>query len=490
MLSRTFCNHQTCPKARARNLTGAHAAGHTPAPPRHRTHPLPPKNPYTAPRPNILRTFTFHLSVTVNQPLNDTQTLAPYFDTAPEADDTGFVRPHTRQGVPVGASANWRLAQGPDRIVATRASGSRVWDEHNRAYIDYVCGHGTVLLGHADPDVNAAIAAQLELGIQTGATSQREIQLADELCAAMPGMDALRFHIGTTAAVQTALKIARVATSRELIVRFAGQQHGNLPLGAAVVLPWNDADALRAAFTVHAASIAAVVAEPFMARSGGFEPAPGFLGLVRQLCSTHQAVFILNESITGLRIDFQGAIGKYLLTGNLGPDLVISGQSLGNGAPVSALAGRAQLMGLLVSNAVPHAGTFSGSSVGIAAGLAVMSRLRVRGQGLYQALHNRGRTLMAELEILGRESGVPVTARGPGPVFWLDLANTPAAIPRTDTPMREHLRYESFRLGLLDHGVRVLPGGAWYLSEAHSDTDVAVTLEAARTVLTSIGAAA
>lgn len=426
----------------------------------------------------------------MNYPLNDTQTLAPYFDTAADPGDAGFTRPHTRQGVPIGASANWRLAQGPDRVVAARASGARVWDQDNRSYIDYVCGHGTVLLGHADPDVNAAIAAQLELGIQAGATSHREIQLADELCAAMPGMDALRFHIGTTSAVQTGLRIARVATSRELIVRFAGQHHGTLPLGPALVLPWNDAEALRAAFVAHGASIAAVLAEPLMARSGGFEPAPGFFGLVRQLCTTHQAVFMLNEAITGLRIDFQGAIGKYLLTGNLGPDLVICGQSLGNGAPISALAGRAKLMALLVSNAVPHAGTFSGSSIGIAAGLAVLSRLRVRGQGLYQSLHNHGRTLMAELEILGRETGVPVTARGPGPLFWIDLSNPPATTPASDAPPSEHPRYETFRLKLLDHGVRVLPGGAWYLGEAHSDTDIDATLEAARTVLSDIGAGA
>ena len=109
---------------------------------------------------------------------------------------------------------------------------------------------------------------------------------------------------------------------------------------------------------------------------------------------------------------------------------------------------------------------------------------------MYQALHNHGRTLMAELEILGRETGVPVSARGPGPVFWIDLADTPAPVPASDAPAGEHPRYETFRLKMLDHGVRVLPGGAWYLSEAHSDADIDATLDAARAVLTAIGAGA
>ena len=425
----------------------------------------------------------------VNHELNNTQALAPYFETESGGSDGDLPERPIYRSVPAGVSANRHLAQGRDELVAARAQGARIWDVANREYVDYLCGLGTVLLGHANPNVNAAVSAQLELGVQMAATHYREIQLADELCAAMPGMDAVRFHNNSNAAIQTALRVARIATSRELIVRFAGHQHGNQTLGTAVVLPWNDADALRSTFAELGSSIAAIIVEPAMAGRGGFEPASGFLSLVRQLCSAQQAVFILNESVTGLRIDFQGAIGKYLLTGDLGPDLVICGEALGNGVPIGALAGRAKLMELLVSNAVDHAGTFHGNGIGIAAGLAVLSRLRLAGQRIYQSMNTRGRTLMTELERLGHEAGVSVVARGPGPMFWVDLAAHPMGIPATDAPFIEHPRYMQFRHAMLARGVRLLPGGAWYLCSEHTDADIRFTLEMAQSALREIGAA-
>ena len=427
----------------------------------------------------------------MNSFLNDTQALAPVFDVQQKDESEASWRLRASQvmsgALPAGMSANRRLAEGPDSLVAARAHGAHIWDMADRKYIDYVCGLGTVLLGHADQDVNAAISAQLDLGMQIAATHHREIQLAEELCDAMPGMDAVRFQINNTAAAQTALRIARVATSRELIVRFAGHHYGNLPLGTALVLPWNDATSLEAAFAEHGSSIAALIAEPVMASCGGFEPAPGFLTLMRKLCTQHQAIFILNESISGLRLSLQGAIGKYLLTGNLGPDLVICGQSLGNGAPIGGLAGKAKLMELLVSRAVAHSGTFNGSSIGVAAALSVLARLRIAGQSFYQSLTDRGRSLMAELERLGREAGVPLTARGPGPVFWVDLEQPSVAVPIFDIAFNERPAYRRFRHSLLSKGVRVMPGGTWYLSASHSDADVELTLATVRAALGEIG---
>ena len=429
----------------------------------------------------------------MNSFLNDTQALAPVFDVQQKDESEASWRLRASQMIPgtlpAGMSANRLLAEGPDSLVAARAHGAHIWDMADRKYIDYVCGLGTVLLGHADQDVNAAISAQLDLGMQIAATHHREIQLAEELCDAMPGMDAVRFQINSTAALQTALRIARVATSRELIVRFAGHHYGHLPLGTALVLPWNDATALDAAFAEHGSSIAALIAEPLMASCGGFEPAPGFLTLMRKLCTQHLAIFILNESVSGLRLSLQGAIGKYLLTGNLGPDLVICGQSLGNGAPIGALAGKAKLMELLVSRAVSHSGTFNGNSIGVAAALSVLARLRIAGQGFYQTLTDRGRNLMAELERLGREAGVPLTARGPGPVFWVDLEQPPVTVPIFDIAFKERPPYQRFRHSLLSKGVRVMPGGTWYLSASHSDADIELTLATVRAALGEIGIA-
>lgn len=425
----------------------------------------------------------------MNRALNNTQSLAPVFGSEDTGEDSPGEswRQRALQIMPGGVSANWRLAEGPDALVAARARGAHVWDVSNRKYLDYVCGLGTVLLGHADPDVNAAISAQLELGIQIAATHSREIQLAEELCAAMPGMDAVRFHINGTGAVQTALKIARTATSRETIIRFAGQHHGNQPLGPAVVLPWNDETALTAAVAAHGPDLAAILFETVMVRNGGHEIAPGFAALLRRLTTDNQSLLILNDSAIGLRLHFQGSIGKYLLVGNLTPDLVICSQALGNGAPICALAGKAKLMELLVSRAVGHSGTFNGNSIGIAAGLAVLGRLRFNGQTFHQKLHDRGHSLMQGLQAVAREMGVPLVARGPGPVFWVDLEDTPDPIPLIDMPHVETRRYGIFRRGLLKHGVRVLPGGLWQVGASHTDADVEFTIEQARLVLATIG---
>lgn len=425
----------------------------------------------------------------MNRALNNTQSLAPVFEAIDEGEDSPGEswRQRALQIMPGGVSANWRLAEGPDALVVARARGAHVWDVSNRKYLDYVCGLGTVLLGHADPDVNAAISAQLELGIQIAATHSREIQLAEELCAAMPGMDAVRFQSNGTGAVQTALKIARTATSRETILRFAGQYHGSQPLGRSVVLPWNDENALIQAVAEHGPDLAAILFETVMVQNGCHEIAPGFASLLRRLANENQSLLILNDSAIGLRLHFQGSIGKYLLVGNLTPDLVICSQALGNGAPICALAGKAKLMELLVSRAVGHSGTFNGNSIGIAAGLAVLGRLRLNGHAFHQKLHDRGHNLMQGLQAIGREMGVPLLARGPGPVFWLAIGESADTPPLIDMPHAESRRYGAFRRAMLRHGVRVLPGGLWQVGASHTDADIDFTIEQARVVLSGIG---
>ena len=421
--------------------------------------------------------------------LNDTQALAPVFEVQSHDELTASNRSSGFEPLPDGMSANRRLATGVDSLTVVRARGAHLWDRSNRRYTDYVCGLGTVLLGHANDDVNAAISVQLELGVQISATHQREIDLADQLCDALPGMDAVRLHTGSASAVQTALRVARVATSREMVLRFAGHAHGHWAAGSSLVLPWNDAAALEAAFAEHGPSLAALITEPVMSNYGGFEPAPGFFTLIRRLCNQHQTVFILDESVTGLRLGLQGAIGKYLLTGNLGPDLVICGQALGNGVPIGALAGKAKLMELLVNRAVAHGNTFSGNSIGVAAGLALLARLQIGGQGFYQRLTGRGRALMDGIEAIGRETGVSLTVRGPGPMFWLDLDTPSAALPVFDLPPSESPAYRRFRHLLLGKGVRVLRGGAWYVSDSHTDADIEATLGSVRAALSATRAA-
>ncbi|HEX4327380.1 MAG TPA: aminotransferase class III-fold pyridoxal phosphate-dependent enzyme [Burkholderiales bacterium] len=390
------------------------------------------------------------------------------------------------QAMPGGVSSNFRMAEGPDQLVVSRARGAHLWDVAGQKYVDYTCGYGAVLFGYADADINAAVAAQLELGYQVSATHTREVQLAEEISLLLPGMESVRFHVDGTEAVQTALRVARAATGRAKVICFSGHYHGWLPLGSEedmLVLPWNDVAALTAAFDADPEGYAAVITEAVMCNNGCFEAAPGYLSILRQLCTEHGSLFILDEIITGFRLGFQGAIGAYLLTGNLGPDLAVYGKALGGGLPIGLLAGKRRYMDVLANQQVNHSGTFNGNSLSIAASVATLAKLRLRGQKFYMDLHERGRKLMADLEGLGREAGVPLLVRGPGPVFWVTLGEDPEALPISGGRPVEPAVYQRFRHHLLARGVRVMPAGRWYVSASHSDDDVDFTLAVVRASL-------
>jgi len=390
------------------------------------------------------------------------------------------------QAMPGGVSSNFRMAEGPDQLVVSRARGAHLWDVAGQKYVDYTCGYGAILFGYADADVNAAVAAQLELGYQVSATHTREVQLAEELSLLLPGIESVRFHTDGTEAVQTALRVARAATGRGKIICFSGHYHGWLPLGnegEVLVLPWNDVAAVKQAFAEEPEGFAAVITEALMGNNGCFEPAPGYLVALRQQCTEHSTLFILDEVITGFRMGLQGAIGHYLLTGHFGPDLVIYGKALGSGLPIGVLAGKRKFMDLIATQAVNHAGTFNGNSLAIAAAVATLAKLRLRGQKFYMELHERGRKLMADLEGLGREARVPLQVRGPGPLFWVTIGEDPEALPVLGGRPVEPAVYQRFRLHLLARGVRVMPAGRWYVNASHSDDDIDFTLAVVRAAL-------
>jgi glutamate-1-semialdehyde 2,1-aminomutase len=391
------------------------------------------------------------------------------------------------QSMPGGVSSNYRMSEGPDKLVVSRARGAHLWDVAGQKYVDYTCGNGAILFGYADRDINAAVAAQLELGYQVAATHTREVQLAEELALTLPGMESMRFHIDSAEAVQTAVAIARAYTGREKIIRFSGHYHGSMRLSArerdVLVLPWNDPAALTQAFAEHGASIAGVLTEALMCNNGCFGPARGYLTILRQLCTQHDALFILDEVITGFRLGLQGAQGAYLLTGNLGPDLAVYGKALGGGMPIAVVAGKRRYMDLLASGRVNHSGTFNGNALSVAGAFATLSKLRLRGPEFYLALHQRGLALMTELEGLGREAGMPLMVRGPGPIFWVTLGEDPEALPILGGRPVEPAAYTRFRHYLLARGVRVSPAGRWFVNASHSDDDIEFTLAVVRASL-------
>jgi len=417
------------------------------------------------------------------------------------SDPSNELKARAARVMPGGVSSNIRLAEGPDAILVRRARGARVWDEAGREYIDYVAGYGAILFGYAPPRLNEALLGALADGTQFSATNRREIELAEMLVEAVPSLEMVRFHTTGTETVQTALRLARAFTERPTIVKFRRHYHGWLiaadaalpaadgeadrelfPNNASppvVTLPWDDFAAAERALRRHASRIAGVITEPLMANHGGHEAASGYLKRLRALCQELGILFILDEVITGFRLGLGGAQGYY----DLRPDLTSFGKALGSGLPIGAVGGRRDIMALIGDGRVNHSGTYNGNALSMAAGHWTLGTLKRAGACFYDGLFARGRALMAGLARAAAAAGAAVILRGPGPVFWLAFEQDEAvksALPAGTKPPLEPPLYRRFRLAMQADGVRLMPGGRWYVTDAHSNADIHATVERAR----------
>src|SRR5487761_2306140 len=286
-------------------------------------------------------------------------------------------------------------AIGRDPLFIERGAGAELIDIDGNRFIDYVCSWGPLIHGHAHPEVLAAIAAAAAKGTSFGAPTTGEVRLAEELCARMENVEMVRMASSGTEASMTAIRLARAATGRDQIAKFAGAYHGHvdgllaeagsglatqgLPSSPGVtaaaaadtvVIGWNDPEALREVFTGQ--SLAAVTAEPLPANMGLVGPEDGFLDLLRELSTEHGTLLILDEVISGFRVARGGA---QELTG-VAADLTVMGKVIGGGLPAAALGGPAELMRMLApSGPVYQAGTLSGNPLAVAAGLATLELL-------------------------------------------------------------------------------------------------------------------
>jgi glutamate-1-semialdehyde 2,1-aminomutase len=405
-----------------------------------------------------------------------------------------------------GVNSNIRLAEGPAPFVAVRGSGAEVEDLDGRRYIDYVCGMGAVILGHAEPRVTEAAIAAVRRGVVFAGQHPLEAEVAERISAAVPSAEVVRCASSGSEAVHAAIRIARAATGRWTVVRFDGHYHGWLDTiytadrseadgselvaparpGSAgqppaavsdvLVLPWNDLDAVREAAERYRGRVAAVILEPILCNTGVIPPAPGLLQAVREWCTRDGAVLIFDEVITGFRVALGGAQSLLGVT----PDMTVFGKAVANGFPMSAVTGRRDLMGTLVRGGVLHGGTYNGNPPAMAAARATLDALAEDGGAPYAAITAAGRSLMQGLAAAGAERGVPVLTQGPGPLFhmWMtsraSVTDAPAA---RATGVREG---QVFAEAMRRRGVRVLASGRWFVSQAHSADHVARTLEAAR----------
>jgi glutamate-1-semialdehyde 2,1-aminomutase len=393
-------------------------------------------------------------------------------------------------------------AIGRDPIFIERAEGAEIVDVDGNTYVDYVCSWGPMILGHAHPDVLHAIADAAALGTSFGAPTAAEVDLAELVAQRMPGVDMLRMTSSGTEASMSAIRLARAATGRETLVKFAGAYHGHVdgllaqagsglatqgipaspgvPESATrgtVVVPWNDEAALREALAAH--EVAALLAEPFPANMGLVLPEPGFLELARELATEHGALLVFDEVITGFRVSAGGA---QELTG-ITPDLTVMGKVLGGGLPAAAYGASAELMRRIApAGDVYQAGTLSGNPLAVAAGLTTLELL---DDDAYVRLAATTKALAEGLREAAGERDVQIEwAPGLLTVFFSrapvrDYAGAAAC----DTEA-----YGAWCRALLARGVYPPPSQfeAWFPSLAHTPEHVARTLDAATAAFSEI----
>ena len=387
----------------------------------------------------------------------------------------------------------FRAVGGTPRVIASGA-GARLTDADGREYLDFVCSWGALPLGHAHPDIVAAIADVSARGTTFGAPCLEEIELAERIVAAYPALEQLRFVSSGTEATMSAIRLARAATGRDLVVKFSGCYHGHAdhllvaagsgavtfgqPSSAGVpsdftrltrVLPLDDGPALAALFAHEGPRIAAVIVEPIPANHGLLLQRPAFLNSLRELTRAHGALLIFDEVISGFRVARGGA--AELL--GIQPDLATFGKIIGGGLPVGAYGGRRELMRLLApEGAVYQAGTLSGNPVAMAAGIAALSAME--RAGAWQRLEALGAALERAIEpLLDERRGLSFVRCGS--VFWLYCGRGP--VPRSTRGFDDTLaeRFRPFFHGLLDRGIYYPPSAyeTGFLSLAHTEADIA-----------------
>lgn len=416
-----------------------------------------------------------------------------------------------RRFIAGGVSSDARRTAGVPLYV-DRAAGSRLWDVDGNVYLDYVLGQGPAVLGHCPAPVVEAVTAQVARGIVYSAQHAAEARVAERLCAMVPSAERVRFNTVGSEAAHAAWRLARGYTGRRKILKFEGHYHGWLdpvlysvhpsvdaagPVDAPfavpgtagqpaaadlVIAPWNDLDALGRLMAEHAGQIAAVVAEPVLCNTGAIEPDPGYLQAVRELCDRHGSLLIFDEIITGFRLAPGGA-QEYL---GITPDLSVFGKAMAGGMQVSALAGRAFVMDAISTGKVAHAGTFNSQPVGIAAAEATLRILDEQRDEVYGTLYARGQALMRGFRDAAAKAGIPMLVDGPGPVFQTYFTEAPAVRNYRDFARTDRARMALLHAALLDRGVNMVPRGLWFLSTAHSEADIAATVDAFADALASL----
>jgi glutamate-1-semialdehyde 2,1-aminomutase len=398
-------------------------------------------------------------------------------------------------------------AVGGKPLFIDRAAGPYLYDIDGHRYLDYIGSWGPMILGHAHPAVVEAITAAAARGTSYGAPTERESELAELIVAAVPSIEKVRLVSSGTEATMSAIRLARGATGRAKIIKFAGNYHGHVDsllvsagssaanLGVpdspgvtegtsrdTLVLEYNDADGLRQAFERYGRELAAVILEPVVGNMGCVPPRPGFLELTRQLCTQAGAVLIFDEVMTGFRVAYGGAQQRF----NVTPDLTTLGKIVGGGMPLGAYGGRADLMDqVLPAGKVFQAGTLSGNPLATAAGAATLRLLRDASP--YEQLEHHAQLLADGLSAAAAAAGIPHRLQRVGSMMTLFFVDQDVF----GWEQAQHCNRQLFARyfwGLVDRGV-YMPCSqfeALFFSQTHTREQLEETVAAARDVLSQL----
>jgi len=431
---------------------------------------------------------------------------------ARKLDQSRKLQKRAEKMIPGGVNSPVRAfrAVGGDPPFVVRGEGAHIWDADGNEYVDYIGSWGPLILGHAAPVVVAALGAAMRNGTSFGASTPAEADLAELVLSAFPHMQKVRFVSSGTEATMSAIRLARAYTKRKYIVKFEGCYHGHadallvkagsgvatlgIPGSAGVpeeftqftlALPFNDTDALEAAFRKFQQQIACVIVEPVVGNMGCVPPARGYLEALRAVTSNDNALLIFDEVMTGFRLAFGGAQELYAIQ----PDLTTMGKIIGGGLPVGAYGGPSEIMDLVAPlGPMYQAGTLSGNPLAMAAGYAQLRYLKEH-KTLYRQLDKLSGELVAGVAAAAKAAGVPMTHNRVGSMFTWFFTQGPVtdwnSASKSDTEA-----FGRFFRSMLDSGVYLPPSQyeAAFLAAAHTEEDIQKTVAAAKQAFAMVAA--
>ncbi|MEO0586428.1 MAG: glutamate-1-semialdehyde 2,1-aminomutase [Planctomycetota bacterium] len=441
--------------------------------------------------------------------MTDTATTAPTRSYAKS--DDAFAA--ARKVMPGGVNSPVRAYRsvGRDPVFVTSGEGCRVKDVDGNAYIDYVLSYGPLILGHKPDVVAAALSKTINHGWTFGMPTELETELAQMVVDAVPSIEVVRFVNSGTEAAMSAIRLARAFTGRAKVIKCTGCYHGHsdallveagsgattlgtpsspgVPAsvtGETVLVPFNDLEAVRAAFEQYPGQIACMAVEPIAGNMGCIPPARGYLGGLRELCDEHDAVLLFDEVMTGFRVGLGGAQQLYSVT----PDVTCLGKVVGGGLPCAAYGAREEIMRKVSPDGpVYQAGTLSGNPLAMAAGAATLRELR--DTDAYDRLEVTSCRLSDGLRRAAANADCPVQVTRVGSMVGLFFSETPVTDYAAATACRTD-RYTAFFNAMLDRGVMLAPSAfeAWFVSTAHEQADIDETLAAAEPAFAAAAAVA